>query len=87
MFVCCECCVLSSRAVHSSRGFLPTVVRRCVWSGNLKWGGTGPLGAVAPKTNNRLTLESLCNNLSMRVVLTTYGYEFYFILLCRVIMH
>ena len=30
MFVCCECCVLS--ADQSSRGVLPTVVRRCVWS-------------------------------------------------------
>ena len=38
MFVCCECCVLSAlrRADHSSRGVLPTVVRRCVWSRNLK---------------------------------------------------
>jgi len=39
MFVCCECCVLSSRglrgAYHSSIGVLPTVVRRCVWSRNL----------------------------------------------------
>ena len=34
--VCCVCCVLSvRRADHSSRGFLPTVVRRCVWSRNL----------------------------------------------------
>jgi hypothetical protein len=37
--VCCECCVLSSkrslqRADHSSRGVLPTVLRRCVWSRN-----------------------------------------------------
>jgi hypothetical protein len=30
MFVCCECRVLSGRADHSSRGVLPTVVRRCV---------------------------------------------------------
>jgi hypothetical protein len=34
MFDCCECCVLSDmslrRADHSSRGVLPTVVRRCV---------------------------------------------------------
>ena len=35
MDVCCECCVLSSRADHSSRWVLPTVVRRCVWSRNL----------------------------------------------------
>jgi len=40
MFICCECCVLSGkrsvrRADHSSRGVLPTVVRRCVWSRNL----------------------------------------------------
>ena len=35
MFVCCECCVLSLRwADHSSRGVLPTVVCRCVWSRN-----------------------------------------------------
>ena len=42
MFVCCECCVLSGRGLwslqwadHLSRGVLPTVVRRCVWSRNL----------------------------------------------------
>jgi len=38
-FVYCECCVLSGRGLrradHSSRGVLPTVVRRCVWSRNL----------------------------------------------------
>ena len=54
MFVCCECCVLSGRADHSSRGGLPTVVCRCVWSRNHKnpreWGGgQGPLGAIAPR--------------------------------------
>jgi len=44
------------RADHSSRGVLPTVVRRCVWSRNLvnekalaNWGG----GAVAPDTNTK----------------------------------
>jgi len=41
MFVCCECCVLSGRGLcdgldHSSRGVLPTVARRCVWSRNLE---------------------------------------------------
>jgi hypothetical protein len=37
MFVCCECCVLSLRRIdHSSRGVLPTVARRCVWSRNLE---------------------------------------------------
>jgi len=41
MTVCCECLVLSSRGLcdgldHSSRGVLPTAVRRCVWSRNLK---------------------------------------------------
>ena len=38
MSVCCECCVLSGRGRcddHSSRGVLPTVVRRCVLSRNL----------------------------------------------------
>jgi hypothetical protein len=41
IFVCYECCLLSGRGLwrradHSSRGVLPTVVRRCVWSRNLK---------------------------------------------------
>ena len=41
MLVCCECwCVVRwrslRRADHSSRGVLPTVVRRCVSSRNLK---------------------------------------------------
>jgi len=41
MFVYCECCVLSGRGLcdgadHSSRGVLPTVMRRCVWSRNRK---------------------------------------------------
>ena len=40
MFVCCEYCVLSGRGLcggadHWSRGVLPTVVRRGVWSRNL----------------------------------------------------
>jgi len=53
MSVSCECCVLSLRqADHSSRGVLPTVVRRYVLSRNLRneeamahWGGGW--GAVA----------------------------------------
>jgi len=41
MFVCYECYVLSGRGSlrrtdHSSRGVLPNVMRRCVWSRNLK---------------------------------------------------
>ena len=41
MDVCCECyCVVRSRSLrradHSSRGVLPIVARRCVWSRNLK---------------------------------------------------
>jgi len=37
MSICCEDCVLSGRgplrrADHSSRGLLPSLVRRCVWS-------------------------------------------------------
>ena len=35
MFVCCDWYVLSMRGGdHSSRGMVPTVVRRCVWSRN-----------------------------------------------------
>jgi len=38
MFVRCECCVLSGRGLcDSSREFLPTVGRRCVWSRNLEF--------------------------------------------------
>jgi len=54
MFVCCEWCVLSGkerslrRANPSSRGVLPTVMRRCVIQKPREWGGHGPLGAVAP---------------------------------------
>jgi len=40
MFVCCECSVLTGRGLrrahHSSRGVLPSVMRRCVWSRNIK---------------------------------------------------
>ena len=41
MFVCCECCVLSGRdlcdkLITRPEESLPTVVRRCVWSRNLK---------------------------------------------------
>jgi hypothetical protein len=54
------------RADHSSRGVLPTVVRRCVCSINLMneeslahcgWGGA----AVAPKTNKKSTLIFVFN--------------------------
>ena len=59
MYVClsCECCQVevSRRVDHSSRGVLPTVMRRCVWSRNLKneevvahWGG-----CRAKETNKR----------------------------------
>ena len=41
MLVCCECCVLSGRGLsngndYSSRGVLPTVARRCLWTRNLE---------------------------------------------------
>jgi hypothetical protein len=42
------------RADHSSRGVLPTVVRRCVWSRNLvNEEALAHWGAVAPKTNKQ----------------------------------
>jgi len=59
MNICCEYCVLRRwrslrRPDHSSRGVLPTLLRRSVWSRNLMnaeamahWGG-----AIIPKTNN-----------------------------------
>jgi hypothetical protein len=57
-FVCYECCVLSGRrslrrADHSSRGVLPTVVRRCVWSRKpQEWGGHDPRWVAAPWEKN-----------------------------------
>ena len=42
IFVCCECRVLSGRGLCEElitrRGVLPTVLRRCVWSRNIKNG-------------------------------------------------
>jgi len=58
MFVLCECRVLSGRgslrrADHSSRGVLPTVVRRCVWSRNLvNEEALAHCGLSRQKTNN-----------------------------------
>jgi hypothetical protein len=51
MFVFCECCMLSlRRADHSSRGVLPTVVRRCVWSRKpQEWGGHDLRWVAAPQ--------------------------------------
>jgi hypothetical protein len=81
MFVCCECCVLSSRdADHSSRGVLPTAVRRCVISRNLvNEGALAHWGAVAPNKKNVSDLLSCfvtlsspvysCNSITLRTVL------------------
>jgi hypothetical protein len=39
------------RADHSSRGVLPTVARRCVWSRNVVWrGGHTPRWTAEPET-------------------------------------
>jgi hypothetical protein len=35
-WMCIFYCVLSRKADHSSKGVLPTVLRRCVWYRNLK---------------------------------------------------
>jgi len=60
MSVYCEGCLLSSRgslrrADHASRGVLPTVARRCVWSRNLKnneaMAGVGPHRHRGEKTD------------------------------------
>ena len=57
MLVCCECCVLSGkrslrRADHSSRGVLPTVVRRYVWSRKPQEWGHDPRWVAAPQKKN-----------------------------------
>jgi hypothetical protein len=44
------------RTVHSSRGVLPTVVRSCVLSRNLKRMPWPNGGAVGPKTNKKVTV-------------------------------
>jgi hypothetical protein len=56
------------RADHSSRGVLPTAVRRCVWSRNLvneealaHWGG-----AVVPKTNKQYVTQNDSLHISIR---------------------
>jgi len=54
MFVSCECCVLSlQRADHSSRGVLPTVVRRVLSRNVVNEEALAHWGAVAPKTNKQ----------------------------------
>jgi len=67
MFVCCECCVLSGRGL-SSRGVLPTVVRRCVWSRNLvneeamaHWGRGGGLMRQKTKKQNMIPTGDALN--------------------------
>jgi hypothetical protein len=59
--VCCQRSL--RRADHSSRGVLPTVVRRCVWSRNLKneeaMARVGSQRAPPPKKKN-----SYCRNMS-----------------------
>jgi len=48
------------RAAHLSRGVLPTVVRRCVWSRNLvNEQALAHWGAVAPKTNRQTNKDAL----------------------------
>jgi len=56
--VCYECCVLSGRCLrradHASRGVLPTVMRRCVWTRNVvNEVPSGGGGGVAPKENKK----------------------------------
>ena len=56
---------MAARIDHSSRGVLPTVVRRCVWSRNLEYGeakarhravkNTAKMGCNARKTTNKQT--------------------------------
>jgi hypothetical protein len=74
MSVCCECCVLSGRGLcdeltHSSRGVLPTVVCRCVWSKNLvneealaHW-GTHDVAGRRPATSS-VRYTTSCNTQS-----------------------
>jgi hypothetical protein len=54
-------CVVRQRSVrradHSSRGVLPTVVRRCVWSRKpQEWGGYDPRWVAAPQQKKKLEI-------------------------------
>jgi hypothetical protein len=81
MFVCL-CCVLSGRGlcdelITRPRGVLPTVARRCVWSGNLVWWwghnhshSHSPRWAAEPEkinnnNNNNLSLYVLSKSLDV----------------------
>ena len=71
-FVCCECCVLSGRALrradHSSRGVLPTVVRHCVWSRNLVNEETlAHRGAVAQKKTLTIDQDTIAVTISSQL--------------------
>jgi hypothetical protein len=67
IFVCCVCCVLLGSGlcdvlITRTRGVLPTVSRRCVWSRNLVWwGGHSPRWAAEPEKKylykNRQTIK------------------------------
>ena len=62
MSVCCECCVVRQRSLrwadHSSRGVLPTVVRRCVWSRNLK--NEEAMARVRPQCHKIIAMHYNC---------------------------
>jgi len=64
MFVSCECCVLRylRRADHTSRGVLPTLVRRCVCSRNLKNEVMAHIGPQRHRKNkhNFMRYDNLC---------------------------
>ena len=68
MNVCCEYCFQSLlRADHSSRGVLPTAVRRCMWSRNLKeWGGHSPRWGTTPPGGG---FGNTCQNYSINCCL------------------
>jgi len=56
-------CVLSGRGIcdelhHSSRGVLPTVMRRCVWSRNLK--NEEPMVRVGPQRHKKKLFLCSC---------------------------
>jgi len=58
------------RADHSSRGVLPTVVRRCVWSRNLvNEEALAHRGAVTPKEEE--IILTILNNINYYGVMVT----------------
>ena len=75
------------RADHSSRGVLPTVLRRCVWSRNIKNGCSIYIYDISHlRVNNYVTLRLLTNTLLSIKKLSNFQNS-YFLCCCQSFWH